>query len=349
MFLRKLGCRRTAWGAALLVLCFGLLAPLPALADDQWPDIRSDYREGRFQSAIARLERLVAANPQDREAYYYLGLINWRIGNLPAAADAYKHVLALDPNGPFGQDARMWLNNYASQNAMGPTPGPTPTPGAGEEVFPIATPTPSAAAPSPAPATPMPVAPRPRPRPTAHPHPTAKPAPWLQAEPKESTNRPRGMNARPGYFKGADGTFEFIPPRGFILLDEGIDGNEWHVLFGPADTMGMANAVEQPPTLLIVWRELAELKHYKPDQRAARERQLLAIEAATYGPGAKSEARYGVPVLRVAQRHGAWAADTLLFFKNDRLYAFTYGGDATLLPRFRAQVDQSWKTPIFYH
>jgi tetratricopeptide (TPR) repeat protein len=325
-----LGCRTPAWGAAFLVLCLAVGAPAVAQQppEDAWTEIRADYRDGRFQSAIARLERLVATNPNDREAFYYLGLINWRQGNMPAAAAAYRRVIELDPAGPFGQDAQLWLNNYANLQAKAsPTPAPKPTPTA----------------------VPTPFLPTPAPRPSAT-RPRAMPSrgPWLQVEPKETTNRPRGMNARKGYFKVADGTFEFIPPKGFVLLDEGIDGTEWHVLFGPPYNATMAKATEQPPTLLIVWRELPELKRFRADQRAARERQLLTIEAATYGPGAKLEALYGGPCYRVDQHHGAWSAVTRLFFKHDRLYAVTYGGDASLLPRFQGAVDAAYKTPIFY-
>lgn len=320
-----LGCRKSAWGAVLLVLCCLVQSPAVQAAADAWSDIRTDYREGRFQSAIARLERLVASDPNDREAFYYLGLINWRLGNFAAAATAYKRVIELDPAGPFGQDAKLWLANYGAL-ATSATPAPLPT----------ATPAP----------LPTPQPPRPTVRPSPRPVPSRQP--WLQVEPKESTTRPRGMNAKPGYFKAADGTFEFVPPKGFVLLDEGVDGSEWHVLFGPAYTTGMTEAQEQPPTLLVVWRELPELKRLRADQRAARERQLLAIEAATYGPGARQEACYGVPCFRVEQRHGDWAAHTRLFFKYNRLYAMTYGGDATLLPRFQALVERSFTTPFFY-
>ncbi|MDB5098850.1 MAG: Tetratricopeptide repeat [Cyanobacteria bacterium RYN_339] len=332
-----LGCRTPAWGALFLVLCLTVAAPSIAQeAPDAWTDIRADYRDGRFQSAIARLERLVAANPNDREAYYYLGLINWRLGNMPAAASAYKRVIELDPAGPFGQDARLWLQNYANLTAQ-VTPAPRPTTAVAPVPTPVALPSPPRFLATPAP---RPSTGKPRAMPSR--------TPWLQIEPKETTNRPRGMNARKGYFKVADGTFEFIPPKGFVLLSEGIDGSEWHALFGPAYNASMAAATEQPPTLLIVWRELPELKRFRPDQRAARERQLLTIEAATYGPGAKLEAAFGVPCYRVDQHHGDWSAVTRLFFKHDRLYALTYGGDASLLPKFQPQVDQSWVTPIFY-
>jgi tetratricopeptide (TPR) repeat protein len=325
-----LGCRKSAWGAAFLVLC--CLVHSPAVqAADAWSDIRTDYREGRFQSALARLERLVASDPNDREAFYYMGLINWRLGNFGAAATAYKRVLELDPAGPFGQDAKLWLANYGAL-ASGIPPSPS---------APMPSPT-LAPLPTPGPLTTT----RPTTRPSPRPVPSRQP--WLQVEPKESTTRPRGMNAKPGYFKAADGTFEFVPPKGFVLLDEGVDGTEWHVLFGPAYTTGMTQAQEQPPTLLVVWRELPELKRFRKDQRAAKERQLLAIEAATYGPGARQEACYGVPCYRVDQRHGEWAANTRLFFKHDRLYAMTYGGDASLLPRFQALVDRSLSTPLFY-
>jgi hypothetical protein len=130
-----------------------------------------------------------------------------------------------------------------------------------------------------------------------------------------------------------------------VLLDEGFSGNELSTLFGPPKRPG---AAATPPTLLITWRELDETRGLKPDQRVARERQLLAMEASMYGPGAALEAHFGVPCYHVRQSRGAWAADTLLFFQHGRLYALTYGGSASGLEAYRPRVEASWRTPIFY-
>ena len=359
--------RSRAWAAAL---AFALLAAGPTQAafaaeNPAWPDIRSDYREGNFQGARASLERLVAANPQDREAHYYLALIHWRLENYPAAAASWRRVLALDPEGPFGKDAELWLATYGDLAVLSPgraTPRPQASPTPRSLATPFAVSRPSAtpftitlpATPAPLPtleplpsATPPVAIATPAPRATATPPPRT---PWLQAQPGgNSGGRLRSRNAKPGYFKALDGTFEFVPPQGFVLLDEGVDGSERRVLFGPVSTLSVqGSSGEQPPTLMIVWRELPELKRFRADQRVARERQLLTIEAATYGPGARLEARFGVPSMRVTQRQGSWAADTWLFFQHDRLYAVTYGGEAAALPRHAPAVTKSLATPIFY-
>lgn len=316
-----------------------------ARADDPWPDIRSDYREGNYASAISRLQKLVVASPKDREAHYYLALIYWRQENYVAAAQAYRRVLELDPGGPFGRDAQLWLTTYGD---LAVVTSPRPTPMASPRPSPV-TPPPSiiptpATTPTPRPTTPVVrVTTRPSPRPV----PSTR-TPWLQAPFQDKGNRPRSANAKPGYFKSADGSFEFVPPTGFVLLDEGVEGSELRALFGPASTLNVTNGTEQPPTLLIVWREVGELKSFRADQRAARERQLLSIEAATYGPGAKLEARFGVPSMVVLQKQGGWAAQTWLFFQHERLYAVTYGGDGQLLPKFQGLVGRSLGTPIFY-
>jgi hypothetical protein len=214
------------------------------------------------------------------------------------------------------------------------------------------TPKPKPRAHGPAPIAAVPPTPSPAGRPI-RPHPSLLPldalrptgAPWLQAQPQDKGRRARSANARPGYFKAADGTFEFVPPPGFVLLDEGTQGNEFSTLFGLPKG---ARSGDVPPTLLITWREFGELKKFKPDQRAAKEHQLLTMEASMYGPGAQQEARFGAPCFRVHQAQTGWAADTILFFQHNRLYALTYGGSSEQLERYRPRVEKSWDTPIFY-
>jgi hypothetical protein len=171
--------------------------------------------------------------------------------------------------------------------------------------------------------------------------------PWLTAEVPAAGSRPRSRNARPGWFKALDGTFEFVPPPGFVLLDEGDEKGERRALFGPGSTLAASGGAEQPPTLLVVWRDVPELLRFKPDQRTARARQLLLAEAVTYGPGVKLEGRFGVQAAHVAQRQGSWAADTWLFFQDERLYAVTYGGEARLLPPHQPAVARSLGTLVF--
>jgi tetratricopeptide (TPR) repeat protein len=349
-----LACMRSALGLAVVAG----LGQAPAIAQaDPWPGIRADYREGAFDQALAGLTRLLEANPDDREALYYTAIIQWRLENYAEAARAYRRVLALDPRGPFGQDAEAWLaaNGHLVPAPPSPTPAPpTPSP---VPVAVTARPTPSPrpqATPKP---TPKPVS-KPTPRPTSPPRARAsilplealRPggqvvAPWLQAQPQGKNKRPRSANARLGYFKGADGSFEFVPPAGFVLLDEGTQGLELSTLFGLPRTGATS---ETPATLLITWREFDELKSLNSSQRAARERQLLMMEASMYGPGAQLEGRYGGPCYRVRQTQGAWAADTILFFQHRKLYALTFGGAASQLEKHRAQVEKSLGTPIFY-
>ncbi|MFN3428714.1 MAG: tetratricopeptide repeat protein [Candidatus Sericytochromatia bacterium] len=348
-----LACMRGALGLAVVAG----LGQAPAIAQaDPWPGIRADYREGAFDQALAGLARLLEANPDDREALYYTAIIQWRLEHYPEAARAYRRVLALDPHGPFGQDAETWLAAYGHLAPAPPSPIPAPP-----------TPVPVAVSARPTPKPTPRATPKPQPRPTAkpQPRPTAPPrakasilpiealrphgaatvAPWLQAQPQGKNKRPRSANARPGYFKGADGSFEFIPPSGFVLLDEGTQGLELSTLFGLPRTAATAEA---PATLLITWREFEELKALNASQRAARERQLLMMEASMYGPGAQLEGRYGGPCYRVRQAQGAWAADTILFFQHRKLYALTFGGAASELEKHRAQVEKSLGTPIFY-
>ncbi len=336
-----------------LALALALSAGLaPAIADeDPWPGIRTAYREGDFAGASASLRRLLERNPDDREALYYTAIIQWRLEDYVAAAAAYRRVLALDPNGPFGQDARMWLETYAHLAVATPTPAPakpTPTPRVARRPAPTPKPRPTSQV-AIVPPKPAPVVRRGAPRPSILPldqlRPSPKSAPWLAAQPKGRKGRARSANPRPGYFKAADGTFEFVPPAGFVLLDEGVQGSEMSTLFGLPKS---AQVGEAPPTLLITWREFDDLKRLKADQRTAKERQLLAMEASMYGPGAVLEARFGGPCYRVHQEQSAWGADTLLFFQHGRLYALTYGGGAEQLERYRPRVEKSWDTPIFY-
>lgn len=352
-----LACLRA--GIALAVAA--TLAPCPALAaDDAWPGIRADYREGNFTGALASLKALLAANPGDREALYYAAIIHWRLEDYASAAAAYRRVLALDAQGPFGQDARLWLDTYghlATSAPKGPEGSaavgvPVPLPSAAAKAAyprPTAHPvrTPKAAARTPAPSSSAGrVAPRRSVLPLEALRPPARPkAPWLQAQPGGKNRRARSANPRPGYFKVADGSFEFVPPAGFVLLDEGAQGSELSTLFGLPKG---ARTGEASPTLLITWREFADLKGLKPDQRIAKERQLLTMEASMYGPGAQLEARFGGPCYRVRQSQGGWGADTLLFFQHGKLYALTFGGAADQLARYQAQVLKSWETPIFY-
>ena len=362
------------------------ISPVALGQEDAWSNIRQDYRQGQFDSARNRLLALLARNPRDRDAHYYLGLIGWRTGRLQEAATHFRQLLTLDPDGPFAKDAQSWLTSYRAQLASGqaaPTPvqtpvtvpsvlksltrtPPDPTPSSTEQewdnesepMLPLPSPRPSNTPirPSVSPtreATPAPdrtqtplIKVSSRPVPT--PRPSSTPAPWLQAEPLTKGSRPRSARPKPGYFKAADGTFEFLPPNTFVLLDEGVEGREFRALFGPRAMLKDTHSTVHHPTVLLVWREFTELTRLNPAQRAAREQQLLQQEATTYGPGARNEARFGLPALNVRQRQESWVADTWLFFRYGRLYAITYGGDERLNERYRSAVTQSLSTFSFY-
>jgi hypothetical protein len=360
-------------GGACLVGLLLLVGGAPAgAAEDAWAEARQAYREGRHAAALAALERLVEKNPQDREAHYYLALVRWRLGQHQASAAAWHRVLALDPGGPFGRDAAQWLATFGEPASVSAVPRPSATPALGPGTqLPQASPdsAPSAPALSAAPTAAQPTS-TPAVRALAAAQPTPPPAvgapevastpsatratttppprtPWLAAEVPAAGSRPRSRNARPGWFKALDGTFEFVPPPGFVLLDEGDEKGERRALFGPGSTLAASGSAEQPPTLLVVWRDVPELLRFKPDQRTARARQFLLAEAVTYGPGVKLEGRFGVQAAHVAQRQGSWAADTWLFFQDERLYAVTYGGEARLLPPHQADVARSLGTLVF--
>lgn len=313
--------------ACMIVLLAVLGAPAVG-AEDPWPGIREDYLAGRYDAAIAALERLIAERPHDREAFYYLGMIHWRLGDDAAASRAYRRVLELDPKGAFGEDARLWL---ASHDGTKPAPADTPYPGPSAPIEDLSEP-------PPAPLPSLRVS-----QTITRFAPIARPTYAPRRKGRERAARPR-----PGYFKAADGTFEFKPPVGFVLLDEGVKGDEIFTLFGPKGAMAGYAAGGTPPTLLIGWKEYPELLKLTASQRLARERQLLMKEAAAYGPGAKHQAYVGAPCFRVRQQQGNWTADTLIFFQHGRLYTMTFGGEAKAVGAYRGRVEGSWKTTIFY-
>ena len=55
------------------------------------------YRQQRISEAIATLRRVVAADKQDHEAWYYLGLSQLRIPDFKAASKSFETALALKP------------------------------------------------------------------------------------------------------------------------------------------------------------------------------------------------------------------------------------------------------------
>lgn len=56
-----------------------------------------ELRAGRWTDARADLEQAVTLDPQDWHAYYLLGHVHRRLGDLEAARRAWRHVLTLRP------------------------------------------------------------------------------------------------------------------------------------------------------------------------------------------------------------------------------------------------------------
>ncbi|HEY9723212.1 MAG TPA: hypothetical protein V6D47_14475 [Oscillatoriaceae cyanobacterium] len=306
-----------SWLSLLLVIM--LVTPAQA-SPDPWPAIRAAYLAGEDAQALAQLHALLAADPRDLMANYYTGLIAIKEGDRATATHAFTVVAKLDPDGPFGADARSWLDDLPAPAAPSPTPiAPAPLP---------------IVVPSPLPSHEVKLAPH-------------RPG-WLTALPLDKGHDARNANPDPGYFKASDGSFEFKPPTGFRLLDEGDHGDEERLLFGPPGAETAYAAADSPPTLLITWHAHDELAGLDAATCAQRERQLLFHEAAGYGPGGELVTRFGVTCYRIPQREGTWAAETWLLFKNQRLYAFTYGGDADKLATYRSRVEASLLSPIFY-
>lgn len=52
---------------------------------------------GNYQEAIAYYKRAVWNNPQDVNAWVYMGLAFYKIGNLIEAINCFNHTIALDP------------------------------------------------------------------------------------------------------------------------------------------------------------------------------------------------------------------------------------------------------------
>jgi tetratricopeptide (TPR) repeat protein len=84
------------------------VAALPA------QDLEADFRAGRLAAVQARARELVHSQPNNFNAWMYLGLANARLGNQDAAAQAFERAIAINP-----ADARPYLNValvYAQRN-----------------------------------------------------------------------------------------------------------------------------------------------------------------------------------------------------------------------------------------
>lgn len=101
--------RKGAWREAVAGLCVLVLAVWPAHhpADDVHYEAEMHYavggrraRLGNDSGAIASFERAVALRPDYMEAHFNLGLAYMRAEAWAEAAEAFRSVLAIDPNEP---------------------------------------------------------------------------------------------------------------------------------------------------------------------------------------------------------------------------------------------------------
>jgi TolA-binding protein len=68
------------------------------------------YKEDDCSNTITQYQKLVERYPGHSlapEAYFHLGLCFERAGNRNGAEDAYRKTLAIDPDGPYGNQARI--------------------------------------------------------------------------------------------------------------------------------------------------------------------------------------------------------------------------------------------------
>jgi TolA-binding protein len=67
------------------------------------------YKDGDFPNTIKYYQKLVDRYPEHplmTEAYFHLGLSQERLGNKILAENAFRKVLALDPGGVYGKQAK---------------------------------------------------------------------------------------------------------------------------------------------------------------------------------------------------------------------------------------------------
>lgn len=87
------------------------------------------YEDGDFRGAIAILTQATRLDGRNARGLYYLANAYWRLDDLGRASDAFTRLLALDPKGPFAEDASAWLGargNFevlAARIQIAPAPG----------------------------------------------------------------------------------------------------------------------------------------------------------------------------------------------------------------------------------
>jgi len=70
------------------------------------------FRQQDYPGAIATFQRLIALDPNNDEAYYYLGLANKELKRYPEALDALRHAATLAPG---KADRQFWLGILYAQ------------------------------------------------------------------------------------------------------------------------------------------------------------------------------------------------------------------------------------------
>jgi len=79
------------------VLAAGLSSSSSAKPDSNFVEAKKQVDAGNFAAAVPLLEKVVAANPKNADAYNYLGFSQRKSGNKEAALVNYQKALALDP------------------------------------------------------------------------------------------------------------------------------------------------------------------------------------------------------------------------------------------------------------
>ncbi len=67
------------------------------------------YDDGAFGQAIQTLDSACKLDPRNARGLYYLANAYWRLDDYGHSTAAFTRLLALDPRGPFADDARDWL------------------------------------------------------------------------------------------------------------------------------------------------------------------------------------------------------------------------------------------------
>jgi tetratricopeptide (TPR) repeat protein len=95
----------------------------PANAATAWRNFGITlYNAGRLKEAVTPLQKATELDPKSAQAWYLLGAA--LVGTMetkkegdklvfviaPGTAEAYQHALELDPNGPYGQQAKQGLD-----------------------------------------------------------------------------------------------------------------------------------------------------------------------------------------------------------------------------------------------